>query len=320
MDAQAKRAALFLLLATGPLAEILSENQPLLAYLTPPNCIILTLVYGVPILLIRELAAAKKLSIAGIILLGMAYGILNEGVLAKTLTQPAGEPVTAFAGYGKIGVFQGGWATMIVFWHALHSVLYPILYSRWLFPAVADKRWFGKRGTAGLLLILTCIYGLYFLFIPERAYISMFIAYLLASLAFVALALRFCRIKDDFVPAVSTPAPLKPALVGAAMIFLYVFQFVAANRAPFALFLAIPAAVIWFGARSIRRAAWRSLPQGVLFALGDDLTFSAFTATICVTKGKAPVQIAIAGVIFFVLFVAMMRAVRKAPAGRIVSA
>jgi hypothetical protein len=90
MDAQARRAALFLLRATGPLAEVLSENVPLLSYLQPLPFLLVTVTYGVPVVLIRELAVARELNTIGLVLLGSAYGILNEGVLAKTLTQPGG--------------------------------------------------------------------------------------------------------------------------------------------------------------------------------------------------------------------------------------
>ena len=90
MNAQAKRAALFLLLATGPLAEVLSENVQLLTLVQPLPFLLVTLTYGVPVLLIRELAVARNLNTMGLALLGLAYGILNEGVLAKTLTQPGG--------------------------------------------------------------------------------------------------------------------------------------------------------------------------------------------------------------------------------------
>lgn len=97
MNAQVKLAALFLLLATGPLAEVLSQNVPLLTFLQPLPFLLVTVSYGVPVLLIRELVVARKLNTVVVALLGLAYGILNEGVLAKTLTQPAGAPLDRFA-------------------------------------------------------------------------------------------------------------------------------------------------------------------------------------------------------------------------------
>ncbi len=79
---------IFLLVAPGFLAEVLSENTPILTALHPVPFVLLILTYGVPVVLIREIAVARRLNVVGIILLGVGYGMLNEGVLAKTLTLP----------------------------------------------------------------------------------------------------------------------------------------------------------------------------------------------------------------------------------------
>ena len=100
MDRRTVLPALFLLLIPGPLAEVLSQNVALLTFVQPVPFLLVTLTYGVPVLVIRELAVARKLNDAGLILLGLAYGILNEGVLAKTLTLSDGPPLQDFAGYG----------------------------------------------------------------------------------------------------------------------------------------------------------------------------------------------------------------------------
>jgi len=98
MRGQTASAALFLLVVPGFLAEVGSQNTPLLAYLSPVTFLLGTLTYGVPLLVIRELAAARSLNAAGIAILGLAYGILNEGILARTLTQGSGPPLFDFAG------------------------------------------------------------------------------------------------------------------------------------------------------------------------------------------------------------------------------
>ena len=147
MDRQAGLAALFLLLTPGPLAEVLSQNVQLFTFLQPVPFLLVTLTYGVPVLVIRELSVARELDEVGLVVLGLAYGILNEGVLAKTLTLPEGAPLHDFAGYGQVGPIQGGWSVFIIVWHALHSVLYPILLTRWMFPAASGRRWFALSST-----------------------------------------------------------------------------------------------------------------------------------------------------------------------------
>jgi len=70
MRGQTASAALFLLVVPGFLAEVGSQNTPLLAYLSPVTFLLGTLTYGVPLLVIRELAAARSLNAAGIAIPG----------------------------------------------------------------------------------------------------------------------------------------------------------------------------------------------------------------------------------------------------------
>ena len=297
----ATHAALFLLLATGPLAEILSENVQLLTYVQPLPFLLMTLTYGVPVLLIRELAVARKLNVAGVVLLGLAYGILNEGVLAKTLTQPSGSPLDDFAGYGQIGALQGGWAIFIVFWHALHSVLYPILISRWLFPDAAERRWFASGRARWLLYaLLTILLGLCALYFlnPLRNEIGPFLLYVAVTLAVTAIALRFCKVRDALPQTPPAKPSLKPALFGACTLLFYIFQFSSPRLIPFMAYLALSVALIAFAAWRMANAGWRPLPDLLLFGLGDDLAFSFFAAVLCVVTNRNPLQAVTAGAIF----------------------
>ncbi len=279
MDAQAKRAALFLLFAPGALAEVSSQNLPILSYLEPLPFLLVSITYGVPVLLIRELAVARKLSNLGVIWLGLAYGILNEGVLAKSLPQPAGPPLNDFVGYGQIDGLQGGWTIFIVFWHSLHSVLYPMLVSQWIFPAAADRRWFASGRARWvlliLLLILTGLYSLYFLN-PVRSAPGIFVLYGAATFGCVAIALRFCRARDAS-PAVRFAKPsLKPALLGGCALLFYVFQFWSPGHIPFILYFTVSVGIVGFSIASIARTRWRPVPDVLLLGLGDFLTFSVF--------------------------------------------
>ncbi len=319
MDAQTRRAALFLLLATGPLAEVLSENVQLLTYLQPLPFLLVTLTYGVPVLLIRELAVARRLDSIGLLLLGLAYGILNEGVLAKTLTQPEGPPLYDFASYGQIGTLQGGWAIFIVFWHSLHSVLYPILLSRWMFPAAAERRWFATGRTRWLLpillMILTGLYSLYFLN-PLRSDFGTFAIYAAVTLGLAEIALRFCRARDASPPVLPVKASLKPALLGGFALLFYVAQFWSPHHIPFVFYLAVSAGIIMFSVAWMVRAGWRPLPDVLLFGLGDYMTFSIFSSLICVVSGRSPLQAVAAGAIFVACFLYLIRAVTREPLAR----
>jgi hypothetical protein len=309
----------FLLLAPGFLAEVLSENTPLLTALHPGPFVLLILSYGIPVVLIREIAVARRLNVVGIILLGIGYGMLNEGVLAKTLTLPGGLPIAEFAGYGKLGTVQSGWAIFILFWHALHSVLYPILLTDWMFPAAAGRRWFVTRGARRLeylmIVVVLVLYSLYFL-VKERSDVGTFLFYAASTLVLAGIAIRWCTTTDGAPPA-APPAPsYRPALIGAAAILFNIFQFWSPSHIPFATFLALTLATIVFAGAAMRRAGWRPVPELLLFGLGDYLTFALLSSLLSYTGNRHGAEGVVAGVIFFVVFLYLMRAVRRQPLGR----
>jgi len=319
MDRQAARAALFLLLATGPLAEVLSANVSLFTFMQPLPFVLVTLTYGVPVLLIRELAVARRLNPLGVALLGLACGILNEGVIAKTLTQPGGPPLFDFAGYGQVGMLQAGWTIFMVVWHAPHSVLYPLLLCRWMFPAAAGRRWFASGRSRSLLyLLLVALAGLYALYFlnPLRSDPGVFGLYVVATLGLVGIALRYC-IAARSSPA--TPPPNRtpqPALIGSSMVIFYLFQLWSPAHLPFLVFLAISTGSIVFVTVSMRRAGWRPVPELLLFGLGDDLTFSLLAAALGIVAGRNALELTLAGALFLALFVYLIRAVGRQPFGR----
>ena len=78
MDRHAVLAALFLLLAPGPLAEVLSQNVRLLTFLQPVPFLLVTLTYGVPVLVIRELSVARDLDEAGLFPLSCAWSKIAD--------------------------------------------------------------------------------------------------------------------------------------------------------------------------------------------------------------------------------------------------
>ncbi len=141
------------------LAEVLSSNVSLGAFLNPPNLFLLvTLGYGVPVLVIRELAVRRKLGLQGLLLLGVAYGIYNEGIIAKTFLLTRDVPLEQFSGYGMLLGIGVPWAILISSWHALFSVLLPILYVYHVFPSSIHEPWIGKR-TSWVLLALILATG-----------------------------------------------------------------------------------------------------------------------------------------------------------------
>src|SRR5262249_49671180 len=141
-----RAGGLFFLLVAPPIrTEIASGKPPVNALLNPRVAFFLVLAYGFPLLIIRELSLRRRLSTAGVFLQGLAYGIVNEGLLAQTLVRSDHVPIDKFDHYIYAGGFNLSWASVIIPWHAFFAVLFPLALLTFWFPSSAQDPWLGKR-------------------------------------------------------------------------------------------------------------------------------------------------------------------------------
>ncbi|MEU6797171.1 hypothetical protein ABZ907_36230 [Nonomuraea wenchangensis] len=144
---------LFLL---SPLAgEFLLGNLPVTAL---PALVVLAPLYGGGTLLIRELARRRGAGWPGMVLLAVAYGVVEEGLLTRSLFDPhfAGMDLASYAWLPGVGV-SAWWATFVLGGvHAAGSVLAPIAVMEALVPSRAEEPWLGRPGlvVAGVLYVL----------------------------------------------------------------------------------------------------------------------------------------------------------------------
>lgn len=135
------KAAITLAVITPILTELFSANMGPGEVLHPLGFLLQLLGYGVPVLLIRELAVRARVGLPGLFVMGLAYSIFNEGIIAKTLF--FGPPEGGMTGYEEF--FLGGihlvWMVLITTWHALHAVVLPIALVSALFPGVREESW-----------------------------------------------------------------------------------------------------------------------------------------------------------------------------------
>lgn len=161
---------LTLAVLSSVLTEVLSGNTPITIFINPVIFLLfLTVGYGFPVLLIREVAFRKNLNVFGLFALGIIYGIYNEGLLAKTLLDLHHSPILAFADYGIVGTIRLPWMLIITVWHSLYAVIFPIMFVRYLFPLASRETWLGKK-TMAIVLSLSLMFGLlaYFDTLPNN--------------------------------------------------------------------------------------------------------------------------------------------------------
>jgi len=179
---------IFLVVASVAFTELLTGNISIVQFADPSVPIFLfTVGYGIPVLLIRELFLKWRAGLLSLFLLGLAYGIWNEGILAKTLLMNVDVPMNAFDGYAGLFGINYAWAAVIVSWHAFFAVMFPISISHAIFPNKAQSSWISKK-VFTVLAVLVSAAGLA-VFMGTSPHGIAGIPYLLAVFAAAMVAL-----------------------------------------------------------------------------------------------------------------------------------
>jgi len=113
--------------------------------------------YSLSALLIREAIVAWKKGWASLLAFGIAYGAINEGLMAKTYFtfQPLSPALGSAEGVGRLFGINWPWVTGITLFHMIVSISVPIALSFLIFPESSSQRLFGRKGTITLLGLLT---------------------------------------------------------------------------------------------------------------------------------------------------------------------
>ena len=138
------KAALCLALLSPLIGEFLLGNLPVtMIWLLP----ILALLYGGGSLLIREIAVRFQLHWHGILLLCLAYGIIEEAFYTQSLFNPnyLGLRLLDY-GYMPFGGISAWWTVYVIGIHIIWSTYVPISLIDFLFPQVKNKSLLGKKG------------------------------------------------------------------------------------------------------------------------------------------------------------------------------
>ncbi|SPL99482.1 unnamed protein product [[Actinomadura] parvosata subsp. kistnae] len=154
-----RRAALLLAVITPVIAELTLGNPPLsriwLMLLWIP-------IYGAGTVLIRELVRRRRGGWPSILLLGLAYGIVEEGLALQALSSPTMYGVAGWA--PRILGLNSAYAELNLPYHAVFSVALPILLTDLAFPSLRERPYLKRTGVVvaavvfvlgGVLLRLT---------------------------------------------------------------------------------------------------------------------------------------------------------------------
>jgi hypothetical protein len=254
--------------------EIVSGSTPAHALLDPRIDLFLLMAYSLPLLAIRELALRWRLPTAGVFILGLAYGIWNEGLLAQTLLRFENVPINKFDGYIYLAGFNFSWAALIVPWHAFLAVVFPLALVAGLFPSCAQEGWLGKR----VFALLTSIVIALALFIstfrkPHPQMLACLLA--MAGLVFASYLLRGRKTGESR----GNHQRAHPFMFGAAAYPVFVLGAIvlAANRAPALVYFTGVAACLAPLAALSGRYHFQCAPAAARLAAGTYFGASLFT-------------------------------------------
>lgn len=142
--------AVVVVAASFGIAELLTgSTRPVLLVASPAVFVVLVALYGCGVLSIRALALRWRAGWASLLALGAAFGVLEEGLVARSFFDPGWGDLGALAGDGRWAGVNWVWATYLTIFHALFSVAIPIALTRAAFPAYADAPWLSGRGCRG---------------------------------------------------------------------------------------------------------------------------------------------------------------------------
>jgi hypothetical protein len=204
--------ALVLFYLAPAIGELLSGSAPPAEFFNPFGLIILPALYGSGALLAREFALRWRKRWPTILVLGLAYGIVEEGLMVKSFFDPNWMDLGLLGTYGRWAGVNWVWSISLMIYHATVSIAIPIMLVELMYPDRRDQSWLGKRGRVGFSLLLLAVVA--FGFLALTTYRPPFLPYALAILATLGLVWIGRRMPQQFNWNVSSYA-WKPLCIGA---------------------------------------------------------------------------------------------------------
>ena len=134
-----------LLLIAPVTAELLTSSMPPAEFLNPPLWVVVTVLYGSGAILARELRVRWHKGWPTLLVLGLVYGIFEEGLAMLSFFNPHHGDLGALAEYGRWAGVNWVWSVEIVIFHAVISIVITIMLTELWYPARRDESWVSSR-------------------------------------------------------------------------------------------------------------------------------------------------------------------------------
>ena len=194
------KAAWILALLSPTIAELLSGSSPPIEFFLPPSFIGLLGMYGAGALLIRELVVKWNKGWASVIILGAAYGIIEEGLAVKSFFDPGWVDLGDLNSYGRSWSINWVWAVWLIIYHSTISITLPILLSQLLYPQFNRARLLTDKQLNVVIVLFAIDIGVYALLFGT-VYVPPAAQYLLAAFLVYLLFVAAWKVPRDLVSA-----------------------------------------------------------------------------------------------------------------------
>jgi len=196
--------AIALLLIAPTVGELISGSAPPPEFFHPFTVIIFIMLYGCGALLCRELVVRWGKGWTSLLLLGMAYGIFEEGIVVRSFFDPTWMDLGAMATYGRFLGVNWVWVEHLTHYHTLFSVIISVTIVELLYPDRRAERWISKRGLIACWICLGLMVPIGYLLTP---YDSPDIWIVLTWASILGLGLIARSIPARLLPPKSVPTP-----------------------------------------------------------------------------------------------------------------
>jgi len=176
-------------LLSPAVAELLSGSAPPIEFFNPLGFVILASLYGSGAILARELALRWRKGYLSLFLLGAAYGVIEEGLMVKSFFDPAWPDLGVLGVFGRWMEINWVWAEMLIVYHAVFSIVIPVLLVELAYPSQRREHWVGGRGLGGFVILLAGVVFLgYFAMTPYRPPLPQYFSAVTLAIFFIFLA------------------------------------------------------------------------------------------------------------------------------------
>lgn len=186
--------ALFLFILAPICGELLSGSAPPVEFFKPLTLITLCLLYGGGAVLVRETAFRWGKGWLSILILGAAYGIIEEGLMVKSFFDPGWMDLGILGIYGRWLGVNWVWTMELIIYHSIFSIGVPILITTLVFPSHQSEAWVSRRWLTWIFILF--MMDILFGFLALTTYRPPAIHYILAIAVTIGLIWLAKRIPE----------------------------------------------------------------------------------------------------------------------------